>query len=134
LIPAVFEMKKWQRLVIIDLDSEKNFSPFHSVSYGLDPLIALYYPRKYLMGEIIGMGKVRQWKDDPHNLYIFSWRNGQLLGPLSGEHFQHTIFSLYLLRPGSVEIWEKSQEPIHHRLQRLKKRKQRLRRLRERSP
>lgn len=122
LIPAVSEMKNWQRLVIIDLDSEKSSSPTRSISYGLDPLLALYYPRKYLKGEIIGMGKVSRWKDDPHNLYFFSWRNGRLLGPLSGE----------ILIP--AEIREKSQKPVHTRPQRLKKRKQRLRKLQERSP
>jgi hypothetical protein len=127
LIPAVSEMKNWQRIVIIDLDSEKSSSPSRSISYGLEPLMALYYPGKYLKGEIIGKGKVSRWKDDPHNLYFFSWRNGQLLGPLSGDRLQHVIFSLYLPCPGSVEIREKSQKPIHHRPQRLKKRKQRLR-------
>jgi hypothetical protein len=128
LIPAVSDMKNWQRIVIIDLDSEKSLSPSRSISYGLNPLMALYYPRKYLKGEIIGVGKVSRWKDDPHNLYFFSWRDDRLLGPLSGERLQHAIFSLYLPRPGSAEIREKSQKPMHHRPQRLKKRKERLRR------
>jgi hypothetical protein len=78
--------------------------------------MALYYPWKYLKGEIIGKGKESRWKDEPHDLYFFSWKNGQLLGPLSGK----------ILIP--AEIREKSQKPIHQRPQRLKKRKERLRR------
>ncbi len=116
LIPAVSGMKNWQRLVIIDPDSEKSSSLTRSISYGLDPLMALYYPQKNLKGEIIGVGRVSRWKDDPHNLYFFSWRDGRLLGPLSGK----------ILIP--TEIREKSQKPVHHRPQRLKKRKERLRR------
>jgi len=131
LVPAVSEMKNWQRLVIIDLDSEKSSSPMRSISYGLDPLLALYYPRKNLMGEFIGKGGGTHWKGDPLKLYFFYWRNGRLLGPLSGELLIHVIspfYPFYLPRPGQLEIRKKSQKPIHHRSQRLKKRKERLRR------
>jgi hypothetical protein len=128
LVPAISAVKNGRRLVIIDPDSEKSPSLTRSIGYGLDPLLALYYPRKNLMGEFIGKGGVTRWKDDPLKLHFFYWRDGRLLGPLSGELLMQVISPFYLPRPGPLEIREKSQKPIHHRPQRLKKRKERLRR------
>jgi len=127
---GAWKLKPGAHAVIIDLEPGRDFSPRRVVSYGFAALLRLYYPDRYLTGEIIPPGKTTEIKWDSNRLVFFSWEKGRLAGPVSGKELETMIGFIYpypypgfLSRPGE-EV--KPEKPGSKRLHLLKKRKMRL--------
>jgi hypothetical protein len=118
--------------VIIDMEPGRVFSPGRVVSYGFAALLHLYYPDRYLTGEIILPGKATEIKWDSNRLVFFSWGKGRLRGPVSGKELVTMIGFIYpypypypgFLSRSGEEV--KPEKPGNKRLYRLKNRKLRL--------
>jgi hypothetical protein len=120
------KIKPGTHTFVIDMRPGRKFSPGRVVSYGFAALLHLYYPDKYLPGEIIPPGNVAKIKCDKNMFNFFFWGNGRLTGPLSCNGLKTMICFIY---PHSCLIpWMPGKLEKHKpkRLYRLKKRKMRL--------
>jgi hypothetical protein len=120
------KIKPGTHTFIIDMQPGRAFSPSRVVSYGFAALLHLYYPHRYLAGEIIPPGNVAKLKCDKNIHNFFFWGNGRLTGPLSCNGLKTVIC---FISPYSYLIPRMPGKPEKHRpkrLYRLKKRKMRL--------
>jgi hypothetical protein len=120
---CIADMKNGDHVFVIDGQAEGKRSPGRTVSYGFEPLLKLYAPRKGLMGKIIPPADAAQVNCDEQSLHFFPWGNGRLRGPFNRTGLK-TFF--YLLHPHSLALLEIKQEPVERHFL-LKKRKKWLR-------
>lgn len=114
------------RTLVIDMQAGREFSPTCIISYGFAASLHLYFPHRYLAGEIIPSGKVAEIKCDNNMLNFFFWSNGRLIGPLSGKELETMICFINPYACLLSHAEEKPEKPVIKRLYRLKKRKMRL--------
>ncbi|UCH94337.1 MAG: hypothetical protein JSV88_29275 [Candidatus Aminicenantes bacterium] len=120
-------MKPGDHVFIIDMEPNHGFSPGRIVSYGITPLLNLYYPHKRLTGKIIPPESAAKITCDKNMLHFFFWGNGHLAGPFSCSGLKTVIYFLYPYSCLIPQMPGKPEKPgSKRRLYRLKKRKMRL--------
>lgn len=120
------KMKPGTHTLVIDMQPGHKFSPSRVVSYGFAALLHLYYPGKYLPGEIIPPDNVANIKCDNNMFNFFFWGNGRLTGPLSCNDLKTMICFISPYPCFSSHVEAKPEKPVKKKLYRLKKRKMRL--------
>lgn len=120
------KMKPGTHTFIIDMQPGREFSPSRVVSYGFEALLHLYYPNKYLTGEIIPPGNLAEIKCDNNIHNFFFWGDGHLTGPLSCKELKTMICLINPYPCFLSQVQDKPEKPGIKRLYRLKKRKIRL--------
>lgn len=120
------QIKPGTHTFVIDMQPGWKFSPSRIISYGFGAILHLYFPNRYLAGEIIPPGSVAKIKCDKNMFNFFFWGNGRLTGPLSCNQLKTMISFIYPYPCFSSHVKEKPEKPVKKRLYRLKKRKMRL--------
>jgi hypothetical protein len=120
------KMKPGTHTFVIDMQPGREFSPSRIISYGFAAILHLYFPHRYLAGEIIPPGNVAKIKCDKNMFNFFFWGNGRLTGPLNCTGLKTMICFIYPYSSLIPRMPEKPEKPGPKRLYRLKKRKMRL--------
>jgi hypothetical protein len=120
------KIKTGAHTYIIDMQPGREFSPSRIFSYGFAAMLHLYFPDKYLTGEIIPPGNVDRIKCNKKMLNFFSWGDGRLTGPLGCTGLKTAISFLHPYSYLIPRMPGKPEKRRTKRLYRLKKRKMRL--------
>jgi hypothetical protein len=78
-VKVAARMGKGSRILVIDMHSDRKYSPSKTVSHGFPSLLNLYYPHKRLKGQIIPIDKIGEFKDETFAGSLnFAWKNNHL--------------------------------------------------------
>jgi hypothetical protein len=125
-------LKPGSRMVILEKGGDTDPLPSQTVKYGFNSLLKLHFPHRSLSGIIVASNKLRDFDYRGENRYFYSWENGRLSlswHSLNPEKLPFFFFPRRESQPPVPVPVAQPVKPANSRPRNLKKRKERLRKL-----